>query len=131
MSTHQLTLFYDGRCALCMREIIQLMQLDAAGRICFEDIHADDFADRYPDIDPVEADRRLHGKLNNGTMIYGLDVTVSAWQLVNKHRWLVILRWPVIKHGADIGYRLFARYRHSISRWFKHPDACGCQVRRD
>jgi predicted DCC family thiol-disulfide oxidoreductase YuxK len=34
---------------------------------------------------------------------------------VGKHRWLAILRWPVIRHIADLCYLFFARHRQKIS----------------
>ena len=37
---HQLTVFFDGQCPLCTREIALLKQLDTRQRLHFEDIHA-------------------------------------------------------------------------------------------
>lgn len=110
-----LTLFYDSYCPLCANEMAQLRRLDTHQRLRFEDIHADDFSQRYPDIDPQAADRILHARYDDGRMIYGLDVTHQAWALVGKQRWLAVLRWPVIRCFADLGYRFFARYRYGIS----------------
>lgn len=111
----KLTIFYDGFCPLCSAEINQLKAFDSANQLCFEDIHAPDFVQRYPYIDQIEANRILHGQLSNGEMIYGLDVTCLAWKSVGKHRWLAVLRWPVIRWFADRLYLFFARYRNTIS----------------
>lgn len=113
---HQLTVFFDGHCPLCTKEIALLKQLDTRQKLHFEDIHAIDFVYRYPYIDVVAADRRLHGQLANGQIITGLDVTAQAWNLVGHHRWLQILRWPVIRWFADLAYLVFARFRHPIAR---------------
>lgn len=115
MSQAWLTIYYDGRCPLCAAEMKQLSEFDAAGRLALEDINARDFHDRFPHIDPVEADRYLHGEYASGEMVYGLDVTQQAWAIVGHHRWLKLLRLPVIRWFADIGYLLFARYRSQIS----------------
>jgi predicted DCC family thiol-disulfide oxidoreductase YuxK len=111
----KLTFFVDSHCPLCMAEVEQLQSLDNSKQIHFEDIHASDFIQRYPHIDPVKAYRKLHGQLDNGKILLGLDVTCMAWLLVGKHRWLAILRWPVIRHFADAVYYVFARYRNVIS----------------
>lgn len=111
----KLTLFHDGNCPLCGAEIAQLRKSDRHGLLCFEDIHAPDFRDRFPHLDPSAADRVLHGQLEDGTMLYGLDVTVRAWTSVGRHRWLRVLRWPLVGRVADLGYRFFARHRHLIS----------------
>lgn len=115
---HQLTVFFDGQCPLCSKEISMLKRLDNRKRLHFEDIHAIDFVYRYPYIDVVAADKRLHGQLTNGQIITGLDVTARAWGLVGHHKWLQILRWPVIRWFADLAYLFFARFRHPISRLF-------------
>lgn len=115
---HQLTVFFDGHCPLCNKEISLLKQLDTRKKLHFEDIHAIDFVYRYPYIDVVAADKRLHGQLANGQIITGLDVTAKAWGLVDHHKWLQILRWPVIRWFADLGYLIFARFRHPIARLF-------------
>ncbi|MGJ8647521.1 MAG: thiol-disulfide oxidoreductase DCC family protein [Marinomonas colpomeniae] len=110
-----LTIFYDGYCPLCAAEMKQLQSLDVNKKLTLEDIHASDFSDRFPHIDPIEADKRLHGQLENGQIITGLDVTCLSWKLVGKHKWMQVLRWPVIRIFADLGYRFFARYRHQLS----------------
>ena len=112
---YPLTLFFDSTCPLCAAEMRQLRSLDTAGRLCFADIYAEDFATCYPHIDVAAADRYLHGEYADGSMIYGLDVTCGAWRAVDRKRWLLILRWPIIRWFADIAYRLFARNRYTIS----------------
>ncbi|HET8807658.1 MAG TPA: DCC1-like thiol-disulfide oxidoreductase family protein, partial [Methylophaga sp.] len=69
-------------------------------------------------------DRALHGQLADGSMIYGLDVTAKAWALVDAHRWIQILRWPLIRWFTDTGYRLFARLRHPIGRLMGRDKTC-------
>ena len=119
-----LTIFYDGYCPLCAAEMRTLQSLDTNNRLQLEDIHANDFTERYPHIDPIEADRLLHGQLADGKVIKGLDVTCLAWQLVGKHKWMQMLRWPIIRVFADMGYKVFARYRHQISSFVTGKPRC-------
>lgn len=111
----RLTLFYDSQCPLCAAEINQLGAFDRDGRLRFVDLHGADFSQRYPHIDTAAANRILHAQLDSGEMLYGLDVTCRAWTMVGKHKWLAILRWPVLRHIADVIYLFFARYRNGIS----------------
>ena len=97
-------------------EISALQRRDSHQQLIFENIHEADFNFRYPNINITEADRILHGQLANGNMIYGLDVTAKAWELVDAHRWIQMLRWPLIRWFTDLGYRLFAGLRHPIGR---------------
>lgn len=110
-----LTIFYDSQCPLCLMEMRELKRYDSTGQIIFEDLHHPLFTQNYPHIDTAKAGRILHGQLENGQMLYGLDVTCKAWSLAGKHRWLKLLRLPVIKTISDIFYKFFARYRYRIS----------------
>ncbi len=114
----KLRLFYDATCPLCAREISQLQALDHKQHIEFQNIYAEDFAERFPHIDPVAANEVIHGELEDGRIITGLDVTYYSWHLVGKNRWLAILRWPLIRILADAAYRIFAKHRYTISYWF-------------
>lgn len=120
----ELTIFYDGGCPLCAAEMRHLNSLNSAGKLAFENIYATDFGARFPHIDQSEADRILHGQLANGELIFGLDVTFKAWVLVGKRKWVAILRWPIIKHVADVSYLFFARHRYLISRLLTGQDRC-------
>lgn len=123
----QFTLFYDGHCPLCVKEIASLRQKDHCGLLQLEDIHAADFSERYPQLDPIEAEKILHGLSASGEWLTGLDVTVKAWQLVNHHRWLGILRWPLIRPLADRAYRFFALHRKVIAQLVtgkRHCERC-------
>jgi len=119
-----LTIFYDGHCPLCAAEMKTLQLLDTHKKLQLEDIHADDFHQKFPYIDPITADKVLHGQLTNGQIIKGLDVTCLAWKLVEKHQWVQMLRWPVVRFFADIGYYFFARYRHQISSFVSGKPRC-------
>ncbi len=111
----KLTLFYDSHCPLCVAEMCQLKACDSAGRLAFADLHAPDFIQRYPHIDKLKACRIMHGQLDSGELLLGLDVTCLAWSLAGRHEWLALLRWPIVKPIADAVYLLFARYRYPIS----------------
>lgn len=124
----KLTIFYDSHCPLCLAEMRQLRAFDRAGRLVFADLHAPDFSRHYPYIDTVKASRILHGELENGELLLGLDVTCRAWSLVGKHKWLAVLRWPVVRLLADGVYLFFARYRSQISALLTgraRCDVCG------
>jgi predicted DCC family thiol-disulfide oxidoreductase YuxK len=115
LTVAQLTIFFDGGCPLCAREIGHLERLDHAKNLAFEDIYAPLFSERFPHIDQHKADQILHGQWHDGGIIYGLEVTYHSWALVGKGHWVAILRWPIFKQLAQLGYRFFARYRHRIS----------------
>jgi predicted DCC family thiol-disulfide oxidoreductase YuxK len=122
--TGTLRIYYDGLCPLCVNEMRHLERLDQGRKLDLQDISAADFSERFPHIDPIQADRILHGELEDGTLIYGLDVTVLAWRLAGRGRWVAFLRWPLVQPVADRVYLFFARHRHRISGWFGRPQTC-------
>lgn len=118
-----LIIFYDSRCPLCMQEMIALSQRNSENRLDFEDIHREDFNQRFPHIDPEQANAVLHAQRADGSLLLGLDVTAEAWALTGNH-WFRLLRLPGIKPIADRFYRLFARHRYRLSRWLTGKSRC-------
>lgn len=117
-------IFYDAQCPLCNAEMMKLKEFDSKQRIELVDIHSKDLNLSYPKINKEYAMGLLHGINDDCEMIYGLDVTYQSWQAVGKYPWLKVLRLPVIKFFADIGYRFFAKHRQQISRLFMRHDIC-------
>lgn len=119
-----LTLFYDGRCPLCMKEIQHLRRWNSAGRVVFVDINSPAFASRYPHIDPEAAMAILHGQLGDGRVITGVDVTVAAWEQVGKGHWVRWLKWPAVRRISPALYRIFARHRHRLAHVLTGKSRC-------
>ncbi len=123
-----LTMFYDSQCPLCLAEITQLKVYDNDKALAFEDIHATDFQNKFPYLSAKACYDRLHVLTSTGNILLGLDGTCAVWAAVNKHRWLRVLRWPVIRWGADAAYVIFARNRGLFSKLLMGKAGCApCQ----
>lgn len=120
----KLRVFYDGSCPLCAAEMKQLAAADREEHVELQDISQPDFTERFPHIDPVQADRILQGETGDGRQLYGLDVTARAWSLAGRGWRVNWLRWPVIRPVADRVYLFFARHRHRISRLLTGRSRC-------
>ncbi|CCQ10981.1 Cell division inhibitor [Pseudoalteromonas luteoviolacea B = ATCC 29581] len=118
-----MVIFFDGKCPLCAKEMAQLKQCDTQGAITLIDIHSKESQVRFPEINFERAMKILHGYNSEGKLLLGLDVTVAAWSTVNKHRWLKITRWPLLRPLCDLAYLLFAKHRMKLSR-FLYPNTC-------
>ena len=127
----KLTVFYDGLCPLCVREMQQLAGLDKNDYLAFFDINRAELAQLHPDVDYSKANAYLHAKTDSGALITGLDVTYYAWKLVGRGWWLAPLRWPIIKLIADTAYLSFARNRYRISKWLTGRARCdqSCEIK--
>ncbi|MDA0128032.1 DUF393 domain-containing protein [Vibrio sp. MarTm2] len=119
----QLTIFYDGTCPLCLKEMKALKQHDTQDLLSIVDLHSPDFA-AYPHVDPVEASRILHAYDHNHNLLLGLDVTYRAWSLVGKGWLYAPLRWPLISPMADWAYIKFANNRYTVSKWLTGKSKC-------
>jgi predicted DCC family thiol-disulfide oxidoreductase YuxK len=117
IKTAELTLFFDGKCPLCTKEIELLKRYDKNAKMQFEDINSTSFETKFPFIDLQEARHVLHGQLLSGTIITGMDVTFMAWDLVERHRWLKLLNLPLVRPLTDWGYQIFARHRSKIANF--------------
>ncbi|WP_196221198.1 thiol-disulfide oxidoreductase DCC family protein [Sansalvadorimonas verongulae] len=112
------TLFYDGGCPICMREINWLNRKDTRRRLRLVDINQEGFHQNYPDLEPAALDRLIHAKLGDGRIVTGMDATLAAWEAVGLGAWITPLRWPLLRPLADFGYRHFANNRHTLARRF-------------
>lgn len=83
MST--LTIFYDGFCPLCVREMAQLRRIDPDGdKLTLVDIQQAEMAQQYPQIDVAEAGRILLSLTADGQILRGLDSTHAAWSEIGR-----------------------------------------------
>ena len=122
------TIYYDSQCPLCQMEMKQLKLHDHNNQLTLIDLHTENFEIQYPNVDKQKAMNILHGELETGQLIFGLDVTHIAWKTVGKHKWIGLLRLPVIRTFADIAYRFFAKHRNRISTLLTGSENCNCKV---
>ncbi|AEX23591.1 thiol-disulfide oxidoreductase DCC family protein [Vibrio sp. EJY3] len=120
----KLTIFYDGTCPLCAKEMRALTKRDTHQHIRIVDIYSEAFS-AYPQIDAAKANTILHALDDCGNLMLGLDVTYRAWQLVGRGWLYAPLRWPLIRPVADWLYIKFANNRYRISYWLTGTSRCG------
>jgi predicted DCC family thiol-disulfide oxidoreductase YuxK len=100
------TLYYDGHCPLCTKEIRLLRRLANAG-LEFRDIHT--LADPHQP-DRVTLLRTLHLQTHDGWLT-GLSATVGAWQHTGYGWMFRPLLWPGLTQIASRVYRIWANRR--------------------
>ncbi|GAL35482.1 cell division inhibitor [Vibrio maritimus] len=123
-----LTLFYDGHCPLCVKEMTALKKHDTDNVIQLVDIFSETFED-YPDIDQKAASERLHAYDENGVLWEGLDVTYQAWRLVGRGHYYAFTRWPLLRPICDWCYLKFARHRYTVSGLLTGKKRCdNCRI---
>ena len=107
----EIEVFYDGECPLCVREIKMLRRMDRKERILFTDIAAPTFEPSRIGRDMQTLMAEIHGRLPSGDLVTGVEVFRRLYAAVGLSPLVVLTRLPLISHGLDFGYRVFARNR--------------------
>lgn len=128
-----LTLYFDGDCPLCAREIKLLSARATPDRLLFVDISAEAFDATRLGFTAADMASSLHARFADGTWVTGLDATLWSWRAAGLGAWAAPLSWRLTRPLLNIGYRLFCRWRPHLA-WLPHPDgsarcgADGCTV---
>ena len=107
---------FDGGCPLCLRETRFLKKKDSSNKINFIDINNDSYnPSLYKDISYVEAMSNLHGILENGDIIKGLDVLAYSYELVGLGWVYYPLKIEFLAPLLKLFYQYWAKYRLKIT----------------
>ena len=113
------SLYYDGNCPLCSKEISVLRHL-SKNRLDFIDIHQVKDGN-LPSKDVLL--KRLHLRKSNGEWLVGLDANVHAWSQTPYGIFFKVLRiWPV-RAVADALY-----VRWADQRYKKRYECNNCRI---
>lgn len=107
-----ITVFYDGKCGLCSKEINHYRKIAPSGIFVWQDIteSADDV--KIAGISLAAGLKRLHAKDTDGILFVGIDAFILIWKQLQRWRLLAsLVSLPVIHQLADFAYRMFAHWR--------------------
>ena len=108
------TIFYDGKCGLCSREINYYKNIVQADRFLWLDIAKDPTPLKQLRISQEDGLRRLHGLDEAGRLHIGVDAFILIWSELKYWRLLgMFVGLPGIRQLAQLAYNCFADYRFS------------------
>ncbi|MGZ0189339.1 MAG: thiol-disulfide oxidoreductase DCC family protein, partial [Alphaproteobacteria bacterium] len=81
------TVYHDGACPLCRREIAFYRQRAGANAIRWVDVADADNADLGPGLDSAQAISRFHVRLGNGQLRSGAAGFAALWSALPGFRW--------------------------------------------
>lgn len=122
---HNVEVFYDGDCPLCIREINMLRRLDKQNKIRFTNIADPEFDATTTGVTWQALMDRIHGRLPDGTLIEGVEVFRQLYSAVGFEPIVKITRWPGISHLLDWAYKVFAKNR---LKWTGRCSKDSCKV---
>ena len=112
---YPITIFYDGACGICRREMERYKAKDKEARLKFVNVNRPDFKPENEGLDPKKIMDYIHAKDSNGKIVYGVDAFAWIWKACGYEFLPIFVRLPIIKGAARVFYRLFARYRYKLS----------------
>jgi predicted DCC family thiol-disulfide oxidoreductase YuxK len=115
-----LTLYFDGDCPLCAREIQLLRRRADEHRLNLVDISLGDFDPAVVGQSKQTLQDCLHARFADGQWVTGLDATLWSWRAAGLDRWAAPLTWKPLRPLLELGYRLFCRLRPHLN-WLPHP----------
>ena len=112
MTPELLTVYYDGACHLCSREIEHYRKRDTAARLRLVDISAPDFRAAAVGLSQEHVRKVMHVCLPDGKLVTGLDAFIAIWDVLPGLGTLAKLaRQPVVNPLLRVGYWAFAAVR--------------------
>lgn len=118
IASEKLTVYYDGSCPLCRAEINHYRKRDGGLRLDLCDV-SNDAAQLPEDLGRDAAMARFHVRRPDGQLVSGAAAFTELWAAVPGWRRIApAARLPVIRHGLELGYRMFLPVRPLLSRAF-------------
>ncbi len=109
-----LTVWFDGACPLCRREIALFRKLDRRGAIHFEDVSRPDAS--CP-LDPAELLARFHARERGGPVVSGAAAFAAMWRAIPLLRPIgELARMPPLLWLLERLYTVFLRIRPRLQR---------------
>lgn len=112
------TLFYDGQCPLCAKEIQWLKEIHD-GSLAFCDIHS--ISEETLGINKQAMLKVLHLQTSDKKWLLGLSATIRSWSHTPYGFLFKPLGWPILRLFANGAYTLWASKRYK-SRY--HCNKC-------
>tara|TARA_B100000579_G_scaffold429830_1_gene442234 strand:+ start:2946 stop:3314 length:369 start_codon:yes stop_codon:yes gene_type:complete len=106
-----ITVFYDGKCNLCSKEINYYKKIAPKNLFQWQDINIDNSALEKKGISTSDALKVLHVIFNNN-LYTGIDAFIIIWN--NISYWKILSKFislPIIKQISHIAYLIFANWR--------------------
>ncbi len=106
------TMYYDGGCPLCRREVAHYRRIDHGERVRWLDIAQDPGELQALGVSLDEAMARLHVRDRSGRLVSGAWAFATIWAELPYYRWLArLLRALHLLPLLDLAYRRFADWR--------------------
>jgi predicted DCC family thiol-disulfide oxidoreductase YuxK len=116
----RVTVWHDGGCPLCRREIALMRRLDRRGAIDFVDLGGPGTCP----LDRAEMLARFHAREDGGALLSGAAAFAAMWRAIPVLRpFGVFARHPPVSSLLERLYGRFLRVRPRLQRWLARLEA--------
>jgi predicted DCC family thiol-disulfide oxidoreductase YuxK len=121
------TVYFDGLCVICSREIDHYRRSRGADQIDFVDICGVGFEASAHGLDPFAVHKVMHVKRPDGSLATRVDAFIAIWETLPGYSWLSrFARVRPIRWVLEIGYDFFVWIRPSLPR--RKATAAQCET---
>lgn len=111
MAPYPLTVFFDGACPICAREIALMKRMDQQRQLEFNDFSSVAYDTASIDVSSAELGRIIHARWADGRVISGVEVFRAMWEAVGLGMLARLSRLSLIEPMVLRAYAWFARNR--------------------
>ena len=116
MSSRKLTVFYDGKCGLCSREISHYIKISPPTTFIWCDIANEPQHLKEINVSQSSALKRLHVIDQDGKIQIGIDAFIAIWKKLPRWRLLALIcSTPGVRSILHWLYNKFADWKFSKS----------------
>ena len=129
---HEVTLFWDGGCPLCRREIAYYKFLDHEKRVNWINIEAEPERLAPHGVEPEAAMEFIHGIDKSGQLVKGVPAFIAVWEVLPYWNVLppLIRTFPFAMPLVDAAYAWWAKRRLGISAAFRRlEEGSACRTK--
>lgn len=113
-----MTVYFDGLCPVCRREVALYRRLVRADRVAWRDLAGDPHALAGESFDTATALELLHVRDREGRLHIGLPAHLVMWDELPVLKWLAALlrRYPRLRRAFERRYLAFTARRPGLRR---------------
>ena len=116
MKLYPLTVYFDGECPICRREIDLMKILNRGERLQCIDFSTLSYRPTDHGLNQFDLGRVIHARWSDGTLISGVEVFRETWEAIGLGFLARISRRPMLNKLLVKAYAWFARNRLWLTR---------------
>jgi len=115
MAVYPLTVFFDGACPICDREIALMKRLDRRRQLEFCDFSAQEYDAASSGFAAADLGAVIHARWADGSVITGVEVFRAMWEAVGLGVLAKLSRLSLVEPLVLRAYAWFARNRMRLT----------------